>query len=138
MLPDIDFSKLTNAMFTDSPTWRELDGQIRAMNKRLAQWRRARLDRGATYSLTQRTAFEVLVTMQAIYGTVEKPRAIASAIDPPPRPDVPPQLAASEFDGLRAADDGIVEAGMLYVTDDPIIAASDDTGIEVIHVSAAA
>jgi len=42
-----------------------------SLQRGAGQWRRARLDRGATYSLTQRTAFEVLVTMQPIYGTVE-------------------------------------------------------------------
>jgi hypothetical protein len=134
---DVDFAKLVHAMWNDQSSWRDLDNQIRTMNRRLASWRQAHKQYGgATHWLTQRTAFEVMVTMQTIYGLIKKPRAIAAAVEPPPRPE--PQPVVGERDGLLALQDGTVEAGMMYYTYEPIVASPDDTGVEVIHVSAAA
>ena len=91
---DTNFAKLVNAMWHGDNVWRDLDNQIRTMNKRLAVWRRAAKEYGISYEMTQRTAYEVLVTMQAIYGAVEKPLAAApeaapatgsSVISPPAR-----------------------------------------------------
>ena len=136
MLPEIDFGKLVTAMFHDDRSWRHLDTQIRTMNKKLAQWRRARLDRGATYALTQKTAFEVLVAMQAIYGMVEKPPVPRPAIEPA----APPVPASDPMDGqLWVYEDGALVAAVFGHGGHEVVAAP--AGIEagtLIDVSAAA
>lgn len=137
---DVDFAKLVNAMWNDQSSWRDLDNQIRTMNRRLASWRQAHKQYGgATHWLTQRTAFEVMVTMQTIYGIVEKPRAIPAAVKAAPQPEPPPPpREVGEHDGLMLDDDGAVVAGMLYWSDDEIFAAPAADESAVIEVSAAA
>ena len=136
MLPDTDFAKLVNAMFNDTYAWRDLDKQIRTMNKKLSQWRRARVDRGATYRLTQRAAFEVIVTMQTIYGNVEKPRIAESS--PQPQPAVAtPLRVVGEQDGVWIDYDGSIGAAMIW-RGEQIVATADDRTDDVQHVSAAA
>jgi hypothetical protein len=136
MLPDTDFAKLVNAMFNDTYAWRDLDKQIRTMNKKLAQWRRARVDRGATYRLTQRAAFEVSVTMQTIYGNVEKPR-IAESISQPQPAIATPLRVVGEQDGVWIDYDGSIGAAMIW-RGEQIVATADDKTDDVQHVSAAA
>lgn len=136
MLPEIDFGKLVTAMFDDDRSWRDLDNQIRTMNKKLAQWRRARLDRGATYTLTQRTAFEVLVAMQAIYCTVEKPPVRRPAIEHAG----PPEPAADPMDGqLWVYEDGALVAAVFGQGGHEVVAApAGGVAGTLIEVSAAA
>lgn len=137
---DLDFAKLVCAMWNEESSWRDLDNQIRTMNKRLATWRKAHKEYGgATHWLTQRTAFEVMVTMQTIYALVERPRAIPAAVEPRPQPE--PQGAlrdVGEWDGLRLADDGAWEAGVSLCAGEPIIASPDEAAADVIEVWAAA
>jgi hypothetical protein len=135
MMPDTDFAKLVSAMLHDDIEWRWLDRQIRSMNKKLAQWRRARYS-GATYALTQRTAFEVLATMQAIYDVVEKPRVPQPAIG---QKQPEPQPQSTVFDELWTNDSGELIAAVIGYVGQELVAAPDYASADVVlNVSAAA
>lgn len=131
-----DFAKLVNAMWHGDNVWRDLDNQIRTMNKRLAVWRRAAKEYGVSYEMTQRTAYEVLVTMQAIYGAVEKSLAAATPAEPQPAIATPLRVVG-EQDGVWQEYDGSIGAGMIW-WGEQIVATADDRTDDVQHISAAA
>jgi ABC-type enterobactin transport system permease subunit len=133
---DTNFAKLVNAMWHGDNVWRDVDNQIRTMNKRLAVWRRAAKEYGISYEMTQRTAYEVLVTMQAIYGAVEKP--LATAAEAAPQPAIATTLrVVGEQDGVWLEHDGSIGAAMIW-RGEQIVATADDKTDDVQHVSAAA
>jgi hypothetical protein len=133
---DTNFSKLVNAMWHGDNVWRDLDNQIRTMNKRLAVWRRAAKEYGISYEMKQRTAYEVLVTMQAIYGAVEKPLAAAPAAVP--QPAIATSLRViGEQDGVWIEYDGSIGAAMIW-QGELIVAASDNPAETWLEVSRAA
>lgn len=83
---DIDFGQLIDAMWNDTLEWRQLDRQIRDMNKRLSAWRRGTPAGRVTYRATQKAAFEMLVTMQTIYAVMERAKPEPAQLPALPEP----------------------------------------------------
>ena len=83
MLPKNNVGKLVYAMWEDTFEWRSLEQQLRRMNKQLSQWRRGTKYAGPTFRTTQRTALEIAITMEEIFGVVEMPPEV---VDEPKLP----------------------------------------------------
>jgi hypothetical protein len=127
-----DFAKLVSAMFHDTREWRDLDQQIRTMNKKLSQWRKARYE-GATFRLTQRAAVEVWVAMQVCYGIVEKPGATL-----PAAPSQAASLQPASPDLVRVMGDGAVVTGAFDYAAHETVAAATGLGMGVVIEARAA
>ena len=134
MQRDIEFSRLVNVMWNGTREWHDIDRHIRQMNKKLAQWRRAGVERGVTWAVTQRTAFELIMAMQAVNAIVQRPPAAAPAPEPvalpllawPPSPDL-----------IRDGGNGVVMTGAFDYVADQLFAAPEHPGGLVLDVSAA-